>query len=234
MTTISRVFTAPQDTCTIEITYLDDGSVVHVIAPAGTDMDDDGGGAYSYTFSDPDYDLVYSYTITATLVTTTTIVEGEQDGPQRPFSGVSYATEAEAMTYFEGRLNTDPWDNASSSDRNKALIMATRLMDRLNYAGAKTDSAQTLQFPRGGDVDIPDDIIVANCECALALLDGVDPELEFENLSMVSQGMNSARSTYDRSQIPEHLLAKIPSAIAWGYIKPYLRDSGQLDLFRVS
>lgn len=146
----------------------------------------------------------------------------------------AYIDEIDAQTYFDGRLNTEPWDNATSGDRDKALSMGTQLIDRLNFLGEKTDENQVLQFPRDADTSIPDDIQYACCECALALLDGVDPEMEFANLSMVSQGYSSVRSTYDRSRPAEYILAGIPSAIAWRYLKPYIRDVYTVGLDRVS
>ena len=146
----------------------------------------------------------------------------------------AYITEIDAQTYFDGRLNTLPWDNATSGDRDKALSMATQLIDRLNFLGEKTDEDQDLQFPRDADTDIPDDIQYACCECALALLDGVDPEMEFENLGMISQGYSNIRSTYDRSRPSENILAGIPSVLAWRYLKPYIRDIRAVDLDRAS
>ncbi len=146
----------------------------------------------------------------------------------------AYITEIDAQTYFDGRLNTGPWDDATSGDRDKALSMGTQLIDRLNFLGEKTDDSQDLQFPRDADTTIPKDIQYACCECALALLDGIDPEQEFANLSMVSQGYSSVRSTYDRSRPAEHTLAGIPSALAWRYLKPYIRDVYSVGLDRAS
>ena len=146
----------------------------------------------------------------------------------------AYATEAEAILYFSGRLNADAWDDADSYERDKALINATRIIDRLNFKGTKTVDAQVLQFPRDNDTVVPDDIKSACSEIALALLDGVDPELEYDNLSMVSQGYANVRSTYDRSMPSEHVAAGIPSVNAWRYLKPYLRDVSAIDVSRVS
>lgn len=146
----------------------------------------------------------------------------------------AYLTAIDAQTYFDGRLNTDAWDNATSGNRDKALSMATQLIDRLNFLGERTSDTQALQFPRDADIAIPDDIQYACAECALQLLDGVDPELEFENLSMVSQGYANIRSTYDRSRPAEHILHGIPSVIGWRYLKPYIRDRLTVDLDRVS
>lgn len=144
----------------------------------------------------------------------------------------SYATIVEAQSYFDARLHTEAWDEADDATRDKALCQATRIIDRLNFLGCKTEENQALQFPRDGDTDIPDDIKSATDELALALLDGVSPDLEFENLFMVSQGYSSVRSSYDRSIKPPHVLAGIPSIAAWTFLKPYLRDPTEMDLNR--
>jgi len=145
-----------------------------------------------------------------------------------------YATRAEATAYFLGRLNSEAYDDADEADQTAALTMATMLMDRLNYRGDKADSAQTLQFPRGSDTAIPEDIKNACAEIALALLDGVDPELEFENLRMKSQAYGVIKSTYEGTRSPEHTVAGIPSSLAWRFMKPYLRSVQTVNMHRVS
>ena len=146
----------------------------------------------------------------------------------------AYISVSAATDYFNQRLNTDAWDAASEIDCEKALIMATDAIDRLNFVSAKTDENQEHQFPRNGDVDVPQDIQEACAELALRLLDGVDPELEFENLTMVSQGYANVRSTYDRTNPAEHIVAGIPSVTVWRKIKPYLRDTRGVGINRVS
>ena len=146
----------------------------------------------------------------------------------------AYTDETYVNTYFATRLNTDAWDESSTADRTAALTMATEAIDRLNLRGDLADDDQELQFPRDADTDIPADIKKACAEIALALLDGVDPDLEFENLGMTSQGYSNVRSTYDRSRAVEHVVAGIPSITAWRYIKPYLRDGHSVRVHRVS
>ena len=147
---------------------------------------------------------------------------------------LSYATLVEAQVYFDGRLHTGPWDNSDDPTRTKGLCQATTIIDRLNFLGAKNDDAQELQFPRDTDTVVPQDIKNATAELTLALLDGVSPDLEFENLFMVSQGYSSVRSSYDRSTKQPHVLAGVPSITAWTFLKPYLRDPNQIDLNRTS
>lgn len=146
----------------------------------------------------------------------------------------SYLNVAQAQDYFDNRLYTGTWDNATSADRLKALKMATRDIDRLNYKSSKTDENQVLEFPRGGSTEVPQAILNACCELALKYLDGVDPDEEQDKLSVTSQGFASARSTYDRATVPEHLRAGIVSAKAWAELKPYLADVQTVNFSRVS
>lgn len=162
-----------------------------------------------------------------------------------------YATISEADTYFAGRLHTQPWDSADTATRNKALIQATRAIDDLRFIGvrhsvwlaqeaeAEADEIlsavadQELEFPRGSDEEVPEDIVIACCEEALSLLDGKDAEQELEDLSVVSQGYSSVRSTYDRTFSQEHLNAGIVSSRAWKKLKPYLQEGRDFRISRV-
>lgn len=169
-----------------------------------------------------------------------------------------YGTVDEADTYFDNRLHEEAWTDASADDRRKALIAATVIIDALNYRGQKAavydimydsdgilldvtdeelrdaDWSQDLEFPRDSDVDVPEEIEIACWEIAHALLDGVDPDLELENLGVVSQGIASVRTTYNRNHTQvEHLINGIPSAAAWRYLRPFLRDSSAIKFSRV-
>lgn len=146
----------------------------------------------------------------------------------------AYIDEYWANQYFDTRLNTRAWDNADSGDKPKALIMATRIIDRLNFAGDKNSATQELQFPRDTDTEIPDDIKIACAEIAIELLDGVDPNKEFEDLAIVTHRYAEVVTTYDRSVVQEHLVAGVPSATAWRYLKPYIRDNRFVTVSRIS
>jgi len=68
-------------------------------------------------------------------------------------SANSYATVAEADSYFDERLNSSDWDNASADNKKRALIMATRRLDQEPFEGVKTDldpEDQALEWPRSG------------------------------------------------------------------------------------
>lgn len=166
-----------------------------------------------------------------------------------------YGTLQEAENYFAGRLHETAWTGAAVADRPKALRAATRIIDALNFKGNKhtvhelleanedamldeirvQEAAQALEFPRGADTEVPEAIRRASYEIAHSLLDGKDPELELENLAIVSSGLSSVRTTYNRSQAPtQHLINLVPNAFAWNLLRPFLRDDDAIKLMRVS
>lgn len=146
----------------------------------------------------------------------------------------SYASEAECTTYAAS-VYPEPttYTAASSATRLRALNEATRLINNLNFRGAKESSDQENEFPRE-DVGTPSVIKYACCEIAFELLNGVNPQFEFDNLAMDSQTYGDVRISYDRKNIPEYILAGIPSMKAWMYLKPYLQDARTIILERVS
>ena len=166
----------------------------------------------------------------------------------------AYGTITEANDYFATKLHTYTWDDSSNVDKQKSLYQATRIIDRLNFRGNKStvyalleanedaesedireaELSQELEFPRDGDVSIPADIQVACFEIAQALLDGIDPDMELENLGVESVSYAGVRTGYYRNQeAVEHLANGIPSATAWRYLLPFLRDSKSVRLTRI-
>lgn len=166
-----------------------------------------------------------------------------------------YGSVAEAAEYFAMRLHEYAWSQSKPGDRPKALWAATQIIDTLNYKGVKhtvhellrghpnatgeeiqeAETAQPLEFPRGTDMEVPEAIRRACYEIAHSLLDGKDPELELENLGIVSQGYESVRTTYSRSHVPiEHIINGVPNALAWRLLRPFLRDDEAVKLSRVA
>lgn len=84
---------------------------------------------------------------------------------------MAYVDLEEANEYFSNRLHVDAWSSASDADKEKALAMATRMIDRQLLKGRKTDPAQPLAFPRHPDTEIPQAVKEACCEEALAILE---------------------------------------------------------------
>lgn len=90
----------------------------------------------------------------------------------------SYVTEDEADTYFSTRLQVGAWSDGGATDRDAALIQATRQIDALSFMGVKLDTAQALQWPRFNVFDpdgyeyegVPVIVKHATMEAALRLL----------------------------------------------------------------
>lgn len=146
----------------------------------------------------------------------------------------AYLTVEEAEEIIEEQiLNTVEWDASSDDDKEKALTYATKLIDNLNFLGSKTDETQTLQFPRGGDTEIPDDIKEACVFIADRLLQGIDIEMEYETAFMTTSKYANVQANFNRSTIPEHIVVGIPSIRAWLKLKPYLQNNRVVILSRV-
>lgn len=175
------------------------------------------------------------------------VVDSDGTLPPDDVSITAYGSVANADLFFSFTLNTRKWDTSSPLNKRKALISATRLIDTLNYAGQKANDGQVLQFPRKnvyvdplttdsvitGDDNVPADIKIACYIIALRLLEGFDPDKEADLLAAASTKFGQVGTTYEREYIPEHKRAGIPSATAWNYLRPYLRDPYGVALVRV-
>jgi hypothetical protein len=112
-----------------------------------------------------------------------------------------------------------------------ALEAGAVTMDQVQAASL----AQELEFPRGDDTTVPAVIEYACYEIAHSLLDDKDPELELENLAVLSQRYGQVGTTYSRGHVPiEHLINMVPNALAWRWLKPFLRDEDAIKLRRIS
>jgi len=172
-----------------------------------------------------------------------------------------YGTLAEANTYFDERLHSTAWTDSADADKPKALNQARIAIDNLNFKGVKSavydvmydssgnlispqpsettiiaaDATQALEFPRGSDTVVPEQIKQAQWEEAVMLLDGVDPVSEYEALRVKRQGYSSVRTTYaDNDSSAEHLAYGIVSPRAWMLLKPYLLFEDNLRFSRVN
>lgn len=150
------------------------------------------------------------------------------------YSAYAFASDAvqSATDYFGGKLDADAWTNATTANKQKALISAARYMDRhVLWAGTKTVSSQALEFPRNGLTDadgnalanntIPDDIVEGEFELAIAMLQ--DSALQSaqssgSNLRKVQAG--SASVEYFRPTAGTAYDAPFP-VIVWDLVKPY-------------
>jgi hypothetical protein len=78
-------------------------------------------------------------------------------------SANSYLTIAAADSIAETMLGTLAWTSATTDQKTRALITATRGLDTLDWIGDRTTTTQALDWPRTdascGGIDYPDDEI---------------------------------------------------------------------------
>jgi hypothetical protein len=96
----------------------------------------------------------------------------------------SYATVAEADTYFEDRVGFAEWDEADDEDKARYLVTASQLLDEKSWAGYMVDEDQAMAWPRVGSYfdprrgtsvafesdEIPTRVVTATYELARHLL----------------------------------------------------------------
>jgi hypothetical protein len=110
---------------------------------------------------------------------------------------LSYVTLDEANEYFSSRLHADAWAEVSDADKEKALAMATKAIDRQSLKGRKTDTAQTLAFPRYPDTEVPEAVKEACCEEALAMLErGNSQRRKLQQEGVQSFALGNTSETY--------------------------------------
>lgn len=94
-------------------------------------------------------------------------------------SSNSYLSVAAADTIAGTMLTTLKWGTATTDDKGKALIAATRYLDQLEWIGTKATTTQALLWPREeavcgekdyGDDVIPEEVQYATFDLADALL----------------------------------------------------------------
>lgn len=135
----------------------------------------------------------------------------------------SYISLEDAETYFSNRLHSTVWSSASATDKDKALITATKRINSLRFKGFVCDQTQPLQFPRyvkpnylskhtytdrinlvsinGQNViyiDISTELKEATCEEAIALLEfGNSAHLKNQQLGIKSVSFGGTSSSYE-------------------------------------
>jgi hypothetical protein len=77
----------------------------------------------------------------------------KEDGTGLPDAN-SYANVTDADAYHDGHLYASTWTGATTANKEKGLVLATRLIDSsYQFNGWKTKSTQALQWPREGAID---------------------------------------------------------------------------------
>ncbi|HEY9175031.1 MAG TPA: DnaT-like ssDNA-binding protein [Verrucomicrobiae bacterium] len=155
----------------------------------------------------------------------------------------SYATVADGDAYHEGHLYASAWTAATTANKEKALVFATRLIDaEFRFKGVKASSAQALQWPRAECRDpdgaddlasdaVPSAVVNATCELARELLvkdrtaAPAGEGLKYLNVGSTQTGYDKTDTPPVISRVAQAMLAKLGSLLK--------AKSGAVNLVRV-
>lgn len=141
----------------------------------------------------------------------------------------SYATVEEADAYFALRLHSNAWTAATPSFKEAALVSATKAIEWLSLAGSKADEDQALEFPRLGQESVPQGIIDAVFEEAIARLESGNSQrlrLQREGVTQASVGRTSesyAKNSNGGNAKPKNLLSSEATQLLSRYIQTSFR-----------
>jgi hypothetical protein len=142
----------------------------------------------------------------------------------------SYVTLAEAIAYFDNKLDVAAWTDASDAQKEQALVTATRYLETLSWVGQVRSESQVLAFPREGEyfdetrgisvtftTTVPQRITDAVCELAYHMLNNDGLLDDVGSVKSVSVGSISIDMIKSPGNLP---------GIVYALIKP-LRNSGR-------
>lgn len=145
-----------------------------------------------------------------------------------------YGSAVDGDVYFAQLFGREAWKEASEPDKNAALFEATQTIEMYNYCGDKTDPNQELQFPRGGDIFPPRNIIYATYEEAYEILRGRSNENELKDLRVQQRKFGQVVTQYmPGAKAPPNVAAGMLSSKAWRLLSPFFRLPGDVKLIRV-
>lgn len=146
----------------------------------------------------------------------------------------SFVSIDDADVYFETRIDSKSWDDASDELKEDALVTATQIVDDHPWIGSAVSSSQALAWPRknatyyddrmGQEIKLsesvtPDSVKVAVYEQSLHLLNNEDllagTVQTFESISVGSISISDSNNDVVRTSIKPNSVMK--------HIKPLLR-----------
>lgn len=166
------------------------------------------------------------------MAVSTLVVE---DGTSKTDSN-TYIALAYAEQYLEDRLDSSAWTAADTDDKNRAILMSTRVLD--SYAiwlGQKTDEDQALTFPRydledeGWLIDsdaIPIKIQKAQAELCLFLLES-NRTADKDGTGLKSLKVDKIELEFDKMDNLEVL----PESVI-NLIRPFITSGSELNVVR--
>jgi hypothetical protein len=139
----------------------------------------------------------------------------------------SYVTVAEADTYFETRIDSANWTDATDEIKEQALVTATQLVDDNAWIGSAVSSSQALAWPRTSAIyyddrlgqqitiaedEVPSRVTVAVYEQALHLINNEDllsgTTQTFESISVGSISLSDSNGDVTKTSIRPSVVMK--------------------------
>ncbi len=178
----------------------------------------------------------------------------KEDGSGR-LDANTYALAADGDAYHEGHLYASAWTAAATGDKEKALVMATRVIDSLfRFNGFKRMVTQALQWPRAecrdpdaqsgsvpgllqvrgpwlDETKVPAVVVRATCEMARELLQG-DRTGDPDGVGMVQISLSGSMSAIFDTKHPRPVVPRLVQAMLAPLGSVIEGDAGQARLVR--
>ena len=147
----------------------------------------------------------------------------------------SYVDLADADYYFEDRLDSSAWTEASDIQKERALITATSMLDEFEWIGQVIDPQQPLAFPRTGyyfdrklgmEVALnptPARLSTATYELAYHLLNNDNINDTTGSVKSITVGPISITNIISTSKVPSSTKTVIKDMLSKGYGKAWWR-----------
>lgn len=157
----------------------------------------------------------------------------------------SYVSVADATTYLEARLNSSSWTSAATESQKAALVEAFREIQTRAFAGRRTTTTQSAQWPRQWAIDpdspsgtfydssdIPQRVIDAQCELALEFLRAGTTDLAALPASdgIIQKTVDVLTTVYAAPYERPKGLARYPRVLA--LLRPLFEDVGITPILR--
>lgn len=145
-----------------------------------------------------------------------------------------YADTATANEYLAASVTATTWNDADTSDddKAKALVSATRLLDRQKWLGSKTDADQALTWPRTDtgvdgveDAVVPQAIIDACCELAALFVAGTTDAIDNASTSQQTRSLKAGTVAIEYFRPDANTAARFPTAVQ-ELVGDYLAGNG--------
>lgn len=124
-----------------------------------------------------------------------------------------YLTLDEADIYLEAVMVTEAWDLSTDVLRTKSIKAAQRIIEALNTFGTLDENGDPVALIKDATIEI-----------ALKLLEGVDPATELYNYTIKEMEFDRLKQTNKSGETPLHVIAGVPSIIAFNILRRFMPD----------